>query len=206
LNEIASEPIAANQRKWKKLQFLFSKYLQNDASATGELFHGLMEALRGYFHVRIQSDEEAEDLLQTTLLKIHFARDRFDHNQSLKTWIFTIASRSLIDHWRGYSSGHEGGNQDFDEIIDSIPSQLLDPAMKTELQRDLKKALEKLKPIDRSIVFLYVVEGFSMAEIGEALSITESAAKLRAHRAYKDLRSTLGSSLVAMIFYKWFLG
>lgn len=214
MNELASDLTNVKQRKWEKLQILFSKYLQDDVSATRELFNGLMESLRGYFHIRIQSDEEAEDLLQTTLLKIHFARDRFDPNQSLKTWVFTIASRALIDHWRGHSSERElqydsdtaSGGQNHDEIIDSIPSQLLDPAMKIELQRDLKKALEKLKPIDRSIVFLYGVEGLSMAEIGEALSITESAAKLRAHRAYKDLRSTLGSFLFALIFCKWFLG
>jgi RNA polymerase sigma-70 factor (ECF subfamily) len=74
-----------------------------------------------------------------------------------------------------------------------VPSDILTPEQKTLLSSDLNKALAELKPIDRSIVYLYGVEGFSMAEIAQALSLTEGATKLRAHRAYHELRGLLGS-------------
>ena len=189
---------ARSLSEWDHLQSLFSRYLANDVLATGELFAQLLKVVQGYFYVRMDSRADAEDLTQATLLKIHFARDRFDPKQSLKTWIFTIASRSLIDHWRG--AGREPKSDlmegDADDeamsVLEQIPSLMLDPATKTELHHDLNKALLKLKPIDRSIVYLYGVEGLSMAEIAQLHGITEGAAKLRAFRAYQEIRGTLG--------------
>jgi RNA polymerase sigma-70 factor (ECF subfamily) len=191
---------------WDHLQKLFSRYLENDVAATGEVFSELLRVIQGYFYLRMDSRPDAEDLTQATLLKIHFARDRFDSKQSLKTWIFTIASRSLIDHWRG--AGREPksdlafNGDDADEeslsVLDEIPSLILDPETKTELHHDLNKALSKLKPIDRSIVYLYGVEGLSMAEIAQVHGITEGATKLRAFRAYQEIRGTLG--VLAVLF------
>ena len=194
---------------WDHLEKLFSRYLQNDLQATKELFSELLRVVQGYFYVRMNSRPDAEDLTQATLLKIHFARDRFDPKQSLKTWIFTIASRSLIDHWRGSarepqsetppSDADGGADEDSMKILEELPSLLLDPERKTELHQDINKALLLLKPMERSIVYLYGVEGLSMAEIGQVLGITEGAAKLRAFRAYQDLRATLGVLIATLI-------
>ena len=56
--------ILEKQKFWENLQFLFPRYIQNDAPATREIFNGLMEALRGYFQIRIHSKEDTEDLLE----------------------------------------------------------------------------------------------------------------------------------------------
>lgn len=198
--------------KWDSLEKLFPSYLQGDAEATRQLFSAILRAIQGYFHVRLSSSQDAEDLSQATLLKIHFARDRFDPQQRLKTWVFTIASRTLIDHWRGHASDQElfelAGSEGDDESgagLEQFASEWLDPARKTELHRDINQALAKLKPMERSIVYLYGVEGLSMAEIGLALSITEGAAKLRAHRAYQELRKFLAflAVLLPWMEKKW---
>ena len=193
---------------WTNLEGLFSGYLQGDPQETHLLFTELLRVLQGYFGVRLGFGADAEDLAQAALLKIHFARDRFDPKQSLKTWVFTIASRSLIDHWRSArpeSSLNETGSladsssEDIStSALDGLVSELIDPARKTELHRDLNHGLMQLKPMERSIVYLYGVEGLSMAEIGQALSITEGAAKLRAHRAYQELRRILGVLVLVM--------
>lgn len=73
----------------------------------------------------------------------------------------------------------------------SLLRELLTPEEKTRLHTDLNRALEGLKPLERSIVYLYGVEELSMAEIAKALGLTEGATKLRAHRAYQDLRKIL---------------
>jgi RNA polymerase sigma-70 factor (ECF subfamily) len=179
---------------WKPFEPLFGAYLAGDAAAARELFSAISKALRGYYRVRVggagRGPEDAEDLVQACLLKIHFARDRYDSSQSLKTWVFTIASRTLIDHWRGRSSEEELLEAP-GETSEEVPDEVLSPEEKTLLHRDLNQALATLKPIDRSIVYLYGVEGLSMAEIAATHSLTESAAKLRAHRAYKELRKVL---------------
>ena len=187
-----------NPADWDRLTILYVEYLRGVPVSTEVLFSELARVLNAYFNVRVRSDAVASDLAQATLLKIHFARDRFDVGKSLKTWVFTIASRTLIDHWRGSALENSrmdtdyGEEDEFNSALDSLPSLELDPSLKTELHQDLNEALKTLKPIDRSIVYLYGVEGLSMAEVGTALQMSEGAAKIRAHRAYKELRKYLG--------------
>lgn len=185
-----ANPSSRSHADWPELEGLFAAYLKDDAQAARVLFSEVLRVLQGYFRARMDSAQDAEDLAQAALLKIHFARDRYDPAQRLKTWVFTIASRTLIDHWRGVASDAEDSELS-EFVMETVASDWLDPAKKTELHRDINQALMKLKPMERSIVYLYGVEGLSMAEIGEVLSITESAAKLRAHRAYQELRKNL---------------
>ena len=174
---------------WEKLKSLFGDYQKGDQQATRILFESLQKSLKPFFRMRLNSVADSEDLLQVTLLKIHFARERYDHSQSLKTWVFTIASRSLIDHWRGKDSQAEALNPE--SSYEDIASDTIETALKFELTTDINEALKTLKPTERSIVYLYGVEGFTMAEVAEVLAISEGATKLRAHRAYKDLRKVL---------------
>ena len=127
-------------------------------------------------------------------MKIHFARDRFDPSHSLKTWIFTIASRSLIDFWRGSKTQYiDDSFQDSSgtDILETFPAQGLSLEEKLSLAEDLNHSLKALKPIDRTIVYLYGVEGFSMAEIAKMHGMSEGAVKVRAHRAYQELKKIL---------------
>ena len=174
---------------WHRLQHDFSVYIQGDPLATRRLFEEIAKILKSFFTIRLNMHPEREDLLQATLLKIHFAREKFNPELSLKTWIFTIARNSLIDHWRGYDEARNSLS-DSDEAFE-VPSMGLEPSLQFELNSDLKKALNSLKPNDRTIVYLYAVEGFSMAEIAETLKMTETAVKVRAHRSYKEMRINL---------------
>jgi RNA polymerase sigma-70 factor (ECF subfamily) len=195
------------QANWEALEERFSAYLRADAAATDGLFRDLTRVLRGYFRARVPSELEAQDLVQATLLKVHFSRDRYDPTRSLKTWVFTIASRTLIDHWRGLSTeladSRSGGEIDEDggavDPLEKVATPELGPALRAEFHGDLSSGFKKLKPIDRSIVYLYGVEEMSMKEISEILEITEASAKVRAHRAYKVLRKHLLVSVVLFL-------
>lgn len=173
---------------WDELRKRFIAYREGDAAAAREVFGTLRgQALRPFFRARLVSPEEAEDLTQATLLKLHFARDRFAAGLALKTWVFTIARRSLIDHWRGARPE----TVDLDEVAETTADSTLGPEARAELRDGLDRALGPLKPDDRSIVYLYAVEGFTMAEIAETMGLTEAAVKVRAHRAYVRARKEL---------------
>lgn len=176
---------------WNRLQNLFEEYRNGNEECTQPLFSALEDILLGFFRARMGNSSDYEDLTQVTLLKIHFARERFNQNQALKTWVFTIANRCLIDHWRGYKST---------EPIDTATEEVsYDIDIKAELTRDLNKALNTLKPIDRSIVYLYVVEEMTMQEIAKALGLTENAVKIRAHRSYAKMKEILLTFIFAVL-------
>ncbi len=66
------------------------------------------------------------------------------------------------------------------ELSDMIP-----------LRAVLEKSLETLKPSDRTLVYLSVMEGLSMAELAAVMNSTEGAIKLKLHRFLRGLRSFL---------------
>ncbi len=176
-------------RDWEHLRGLFLAYRLGDQAAARLVFSEMEKAVRGYYRARLgYQSTETDDLTQICLLKIHFSRDRFDALQSLKTWVFTIASRCLIDHWRKLGSRQEGS---LDELEAEIPEGNLPHDLRFEYSEDLEKALATLKPTDRSIVYLYGVEGLSMQEVAQTVGLSEGAVKVRAHRSYVKLREEL---------------
>lgn len=179
---------------WIALEEEFAAYTRGDSRAARAFFEAVARALKPFFFVRTRSDKDTEDLVQATLLKLHFSRGRYDPARALKTFVFTVARNTLIDHWRG---GDEARGLQRESLDDEqaeafqVAAPELDAAARTELARDLGRALDALKPTDRLIVYLYGAEGFSMAEIAETLGLTEAAVKLRAHRSYTRLRKSL---------------
>lgn len=198
---------------WEKLHDLFVKYRAGDSTAATMVYTILTDVLRAYFMVRLRSELVSEDLTQAALLKIHFARDRFDMNQSLKTWVFTIAHRCLIDHWRGSeatdktdSISSPGTEEDNDASTIELPSGM-DLALRIQIKNDLNLALAHLKPLDRTIVYLRMVENLSIQEIAQTTNLTEMAVKVRVHRCYKQLQNFLkdpiGGSALFLVFWFW---
>ncbi len=59
------------------------------------------------------------------------------------------------------------------------------------MRRDLKAALAELTDTHRIVVVLRDVEGWSTSEVADSLGITTTAAKVRLHRARRQLREIL---------------
>ena len=184
------------EHDWNYLQTRFVEYVRGDAGAAQEVCGVILKVLQRFFMAKIRSLEESEDLAQATLLKIHFARERFDPEQSLKTWVFTIGNRVLIDHWRARSKPDRAHAADVMEIaeseVDDTETAKLGTPERLVLKKTLEKGMAKLKPIERDIVYLYAVEGFTMREIADVHGLSEGAIKVRAHRVWKKLRDILG--------------
>lgn len=68
----------------------------------------------------------------------------------------------------------------------------VEPAASTLEQRAVQRALLQLNDSQREVVVLHWYEGLSFPEIAEMLGATTSAVKVRAHRAYQELRGILG--------------
>ncbi len=133
---------------------------------------GLLRVCRRIVHDEALAEECAQEALVRAWLGINKLRDpaRF------AGWTRTIAVRLCLDTLRRREPEPppppEGGD---------------DP----ELRLDLARALERLPPAARAAVSLRA-EGASFAEIAASLGISESAAKMRVHRALRQLRDMLG--------------
>ena len=136
----------------------------------------------------------ADDLLQTTLLKVHRARNEYRRELPLRPWIFGIAARVRLDEYRRRQKSPEDLDEEAMTELPEIVSLVESAAVETEVTERtarVQEAIEALPESQRVIVHLHRFEGMTFPEIARVLETTEGAVKLRAFRAYRRLRRLL---------------
>jgi RNA polymerase sigma-70 factor (ECF subfamily) len=130
---------------------------------------------------------EAEDAAQETFMRAYRSIKHYDNTRPFPTWLMSIAAHYCIDQIRkrriAFVPIEDLG---FAEPSDDAPGP--EAALsRSEEQHMLRGLLNELSPVDRAIVVMYYWYDFSYEEIGNALSLTESAVKSRLHRARRDM-------------------
>ncbi len=131
--------------------------------------------------------DDARDVTQEAYLRAYRGLAGFRGDAQFTTWLYRITANRAATHLRRrIRHRHEPLS---DEAFTVDPSD--GASTRAELRQELAAALSTLPPKLRSVVVLRDVYGLAHAEIAEELSISESAAKVRLHRARKKLRSEL---------------
>jgi RNA polymerase sigma-70 factor (ECF subfamily) len=140
--------------------------------------------------------EELEEVYQDTLIDVVRYLPRFRGEAGLLTWAYTIARTQWnrrLRRKRGVTSRRAG-----DLEISTLADRLVDPAdepddrmVTDELRRALEAAMTTLTPVDRDILLLRDLEGFSAPEVAARTGLTIPAVKTRLHRARSALRAAL---------------
>jgi RNA polymerase sigma-70 factor (ECF subfamily) len=170
-------------------------YVAGDAEAFQRLFRALAPAVHAFFARTVRHGAAAEDLLQTTFLKLHRARGSWRRGERVRPWVFAIAARTRADWLRRNGRAEE----EIDDEALPDPEPRRDPAtavLAHERAERVRAALDCLSGPQRVVVHLHRFEELSFAEIGKVLGISEGAAKLRAFRAYAALRRLLADLVV----------
>src|SRR4051812_32379014 len=131
---------------------------------------------------------DAEDAVQETFLKVQRSIGGFRGQSSFVTWTFRILVNTCHDARRSRARKKEVTSDDAEE--NPIPEQRAAAAPPT-LRLALERALATLTQHQRDVFLLYEVEGFSHAEIGATLDISEAASKNTLFQAKKNLRQML---------------
>lgn len=162
---------------------------RGDEAAFRALFERYAGRLEAFFSRGLgpRGREGALDLVQKTFLHVHRARRDYDQERPFKPWIYTIALNVRREEGRRFMRSREVpvDPQDGPEIG-------VEAAVSSASDRLVRRALGELSDSQREVVLLHWFEGLSFPEIAELLGATVSAVKVRAHRAYGELRRLLG--------------
>src|SRR5437763_11111786 len=79
---------------------LMAAYCRGDMEAFDRLFSIVGPHVHGFFLRSFQSQGVADDLLQTTFLKLHQFRAQYRQGEPLRPWLFAIAARVRSDEFR----------------------------------------------------------------------------------------------------------
>ena len=139
--------------------------------------------------------EDAEDVLQETLLRAFLAIDSFEGRSKLQTWLTRIAINLSLMTLRRRRVRSETSSEFLSFSEDEGPQILVkDPGLNPEelyLQRERRhrvaKAITTLKLPLRTVVQIQLSDDCSLAEIARSLDVSIAAVKARLHRARRHL-------------------
>ena len=166
---------------------LFASYVDRQHKPAFEaLFRRYAPRLNGLF-MRSGAGDLSGDLVQKTFLHVHRARADYQRGRPFRPWIYTIALNVRREEARKKARSRE---------VAVAPERLrepsVDPSASSSTDRLVQRALEQLSDTAREVVVLHWYDGMSFPEIANMLGASVSAVKVRAHRAYEQLRKILG--------------
>jgi len=144
--------------------------------------------------------EDAEDLVQDTLLQAFRKWDQFEGRASPATWLYTIAAR-LCRRQRRRKAGEPVRFEALPDLLpapsdpvlaaSAIGDNPLDAHLRHEAERTVAAALGRLPPHYRLPLVLFEIAELSIAEIAGVLGLKESTVKTRIHRGRLAIRRAL---------------
>lgn len=157
-----------------------------------------MEALHAYALKLTNDSDEADDLVQDTMLKAYRFFDKFEKGTNCKAWLFQIMKNSFINNYR--KSTKEPDKVDYEDVqnfyenikAEEVKSSHFEgDAFNDILDDEIVNALSTLPDDFRTIVFLSDIEGYSYEEIASFLDCPIGTVRSRLHRARKMLYALL---------------
>ncbi|MCY7349294.1 MAG: RNA polymerase sigma factor [Cytophagaceae bacterium] len=144
------------------------------------------------FALRLTKDmEDANDLLQDTLMKAFTNRDKYADGTNLKAWLYTIMKNTFITNYqRMVRKNTFIDTSENLHYINSMESSTDNMAYTTFALDDINRALEGLEDAYRT-PFMMHFRGFKYHEIAQKLDIPIGTVKNRIHIARKELKEKL---------------
>ena len=145
--------------------------------------------LRGFLRKRNYGDA-VEDIMQEVWIAGWRGIGQLQGDCRFKQWIFKIALRKCVDHYRG------SANQSFTQMpeqADEVASGDADFAAAVDLEDAVRCALETLPEAQREVVELYFYADLTLAEVAESLGRNLNTVKYQFYQANVKMATALKS-------------
>ena len=133
---------------------------------------------------------EAEDVVQDTLLKVWEQRSQWEHINNLEAFAIAICRNRALDVMK-----RAGRNTASLDKVDNGQWSMVNGQSALEAREQLslvRKLMDGLPEIQRTIIHLRDIEGQTYQEIAEALDISETQVKVYLHRARTKIKKGYG--------------
>ena len=170
-----------------ELQTWMSAAQKGDREAYRLLIEKIQPRLVQFFGHRVSASADAQELGQTTLLRMHMYRHTYNPKQAFEPWLFSIARNVLHDFFANrkklgaISVPMEDADQTAGESSDPIAAL------------GFTEAFEGLTEEQRILIRLLKIQGLSLEEAAAELGVSSGALKVRVHRACKRFQELLTS-------------
>ncbi len=165
---------------------LIERCLQNDRRAQRLLYERYVQAM---YHLALRltgTPEDAEDVLQEAFVRVFQKLSTFKQHASLGAWIKRIVINTSMNHLRRKRPVVLSDP----ETLGETPQAPAPPERAYSLE-NIHQAIQKLPDGARTILTLYLLEGYRHQEIAEIMEISVSTSKTQYARGRRMLRQLL---------------
>ena len=150
---------------------------------------GTLPGLRAFAISLCRRSEQADDLVQETVLKAWAKQSSFEPGTNMRAWLFTILRNEFFSQMRKAGREVQDSEGYFTDNVAVHPSQFgsMDLA-------DFKRALDQLPADQREAVILIGASGFAYEEAAEICGCAVGTIKSRVNRGRTRLQELLSVS------------
>ncbi len=146
-----------------------------------EIWSKYRNSLKAFLHSKISNPSDVDDLLQEILLKTYASLNTLKEKDSIKSWLFQIANRTVIDFYRKNGRPNDLNTEDLwygDNEHD----------VKIELSNCVTPFINALPEDMAALISAIEIEGKPQKVYADELGISYSTLKSRVQKARKELR------------------
>ncbi|MEK7240396.1 MAG: RNA polymerase sigma factor [Gemmatimonadota bacterium] len=167
---------------------LIARWQGGDQRAAGEIVERHAQAL-ARFAASHGVRDAVDELVQDTFVRAFGSLESFRADSSLRTWLFTILKRLMLDRQRAERRGRNKVELEEDHAVQEFNA--LDGMVADEALTRVRQAVERLSPLQREVFTLRVTEGLPYVEIARIVESTEGACRVHYHNAMRAIKEYL---------------
>ncbi len=167
---------------------LIQRWKAGDSRAATQIVTRHADAL-ARFAVSSGERVEIEELVQDTFVRAFSSIDSFRGESSLRTWLFTIERRLMLDRRR--AERRQKATVPVDPADAVTEYDALDALVAEEAESKVRRAVDALSPMQREVFTLRVEQGMSYRDIAEIVGSTEGAARVHYHNAMRAVKESV---------------
>ncbi len=168
---------------------------QGDFEAFNHIYDLYAHKLLGYAIAHINSESEAEDLVQEVFISLW--KNRQSIKCSIKSYLFTALKKRIISSWR--TTVQSQMYTDYVELMElNISDSGIPPIEYTEFCNKVSALVNSLPATQREVIRLSRFENLSYPEIAERLGLTHQSVKNALSKGLSTLRKYLPLYLIVI--------
>lgn len=167
------------------------------AKETEALWKDFRGRMLAYIQRRLDSIDDAEDILQEVFLRIHTHAERLPEVENVAGWIYRIAANAIVDHYRKKakdtgtierfvetaSAEHNSPATPLDEEASSSPG--------AELAQCMEPLVNRLPEHYRDALTMTDLGGMTQKDAAQKLGLSVSGMKARVQRGRSRIKDLL---------------
>ncbi len=167
----------------------YERYLDGDDEGLRELIDEFYTSLAFYLNTYLRNMDDAEEEAENTFVTLATKRPVFCGRSGFKTWLFTIGRNLAVDRLR---KKPKNVHVNIDDCLDLPSAEYVEDAYSlTEDKAAVRKAMERLSPKYRQVLWLAYFEDMECEDIAGAMGKSKSSVYHLLERAKASLKTEL---------------